>query len=264
MNIIEKDLSYNVVGVAMKVHRELGPGLDEFYYNRAMLERFRAANVRAIYKAKGKLIYKGHLADRFEADVLVEDSIILELKHLDGAFCPHHYTQLVSYLKHWDIRLGMLIDFGKERLIFERIVYDSPQVSVDRKQLFEQQPSEPRDRELLTTIYNSLVSICNQHGFGYRAKTYRALTRIDFGSLGLKIRVPTATICIDDQPLGNGELNCFVVNDACAVRVLALREKLRAADRAIVQTYLKHLNLHWGLIVNFGKKNFEAKLVWQS
>ena len=40
------------------------------------------------------------------------------------------------------------------------------------------------------------------------------------------------------------------------------QDKLRAADRAIVQTYLKHLNLRWGLLVNFGKKEFEARYVW--
>ena len=122
VEIVEEDLSYRVVGVAMEVHRKLGPGLDEFYYHKAMLEKFRTAEIRGRYKAKGKLTHKGEFADGFETDFLVENSMILELKRLDGSFCPEHYAQIISYLKHWNIRMGMLIDFGKESLILERVV----------------------------------------------------------------------------------------------------------------------------------------------
>ncbi len=259
--IIEKDLSYAVIGVAMEIHRKLGPGLDEFYYHRAMLERFRTAGIHGRYKAKGKLTHQGEFADGFEADFLVENRIVLELKHLEGQFCPEHYAQLISYLKHWNIRLGILIDFGKESLTSQRVVYDSPAVAPDPQNVCVAQLDSEQDLALFGAICESLCSLCIQYGLGYRNTTYKSLVRIELVSRGVSVRRPNTKIEFDGLELGNTELNCLVINQQCVVRVHALQDKLRAADRAIVQTYLRHLDLRWGLLVNFGKTEFEAAFV---
>ena len=259
--ILYKELSYSIIGVAMEVHRKLGPGLKEFKYHQAMLEKFRAAGILGRSKAKGKLIHNGQFADGFEADFLIKDSIVLELKHLDGSFSAEHFLQIISYQKHWNCLLGMLIDFGKESLVFERVVYTSPNVSIEPQQLFHQQPELPEDLDVFNCICGSLCQLLRVHGLGYRDTTYKSLVRIDLRCHKLVVHSGTATIRIDQTSLGDADLPCFVVNDRSAVRVVALQNELRAADRAIVQTCLKHLGLRWGLLVNFGKNEFQSLYV---
>ena len=261
--ILYKELSYAIVGVAMEVHRKLGPGLREFKYHQAILEKFRQANIHGRSKVKGKLIHKGQFADGFEADFLIENAIILELKHLDGSFSPEHFSQVISYQKHWNCRLGMLIDFGKESLSFDRIVYTAPIVSLEPHQLFDRQPDSSGDSELFHLICESLSGLLSAYGLGYRDTTYKALTKIDLESQGVSASTATAMIQIDAISLGIAELPCFVINNRCVIRVLALQNELRAADRAIVQTCLKHLGLQWGLLVNFGKNEFQSQFVWE-
>lgn len=262
--IVERDLSYQVVGVAMQVHRELGPGLDEFYYHRALLHRFQAVNIHGRYRAKGKLIHKGEFADGFEADFIVENAMILELKHLEGEFCPAHYAQIISYLKHWNIRVGILMDFGKASFKSKRVVFTSPLVSPSLSEISQVSPQVAEDRQVLEAVCGSLVDLTRQFGLGYRATTYKALARIDLQSRGMNVRSPLADIFVDEQKLGASELKCLVINNQCVLCVHALQDKVRAVDRAIAQTYLKHLNLRWGLIANFGKKDFELRPVWLS
>ncbi len=54
------------------------------------------------------------------------------------------------------------------------------------------------------------------------------------------------------------QLDCIVINGRCAIKVTALQDLQRAADRAILQTYLRLLNLPWGLVVNFGRRQIET------
>jgi len=263
VHIVQKQLSYQVVGVAMEVHRELGPGLDELFYHKAMFERFQAVDIHGRYKPKGKLTHNGIFADGFEADFLIDDSMILELKQLDGDFSPAHYAQIITYLKHWDVPVGLLLDFGKESLSYQRVVYNSPPLSLSSDTFAELAPEKFADRELFESVCEAVILIGNSYGLGYRDTTYRSLVKIELASNGLEVASPTASIRFQGKSLGDSDIKCMVVNDRCAIVIQALQDNLRAADRAITQTYLKHLNLNWGLLVNFGKKELEARYIWR-
>src|SRR5262245_60706492 len=119
-------VTYQVIGLAMWVHRELGPGLHESFYHDLLSAHLSAKGIRHESHAKGKLVHRGIVADQFEADVLLPERLICELKCLHGGFEPEHYVQLICYLKFWRTGAGLLFDFGKESLSYRRVNVPAP------------------------------------------------------------------------------------------------------------------------------------------
>ena len=111
------EISNKVIGCAIEVHRELGPGLLESTYEHCLGHEFRLQGIR--YKSQHPLPveYKGtRLECGYRADVLVEDEIILELKCVD--FLKEiHQAQLLTYMKLADIKQGFLINWNVRRLV---------------------------------------------------------------------------------------------------------------------------------------------------
>ncbi len=157
----------------MAVHRELGPGLDESCYHRLLSEKLIAAGIEHEFKPKGQLKHHGIVADEFEADIIVEKRLVLELKALRGPLAPEHFAQLMCYLKFWALRTGWLIDFGKESLYRKRIVFNAP-APADIGSLdsgFDFPPACSGDK-LLTAFSETVRNIFSEYGLGYRDTTY--------------------------------------------------------------------------------------------
>ena len=101
----QKDpFTHAVIGKAMEVHRELGPGLDEIFYHRLLSEKLVAAGIEHELKPRRELVHRGIVADIFEPDMVFPGRLIPELKVLRGPFAPAHFTQLICYLKLWSFR----------------------------------------------------------------------------------------------------------------------------------------------------------------
>jgi GxxExxY protein len=259
----DSDLSYAVIGKAMEVHRELGPGLQEPLYHQFLSERLNAAELPHHFKLGGVLIHRGVRADEFEADLLFDGRLVAEVKVLDEGFAPDHFTQVICYQKFWSIPVGFLFDFGKESLIYKRVVFDDHRPSLQpTKTLVSEAPSFVSDRTMLTQLWESISRIYNLYGLGYRDTTYRGLLIADLTAERIPHRIrPRVTVRAGERSFGQSELNCIEIINSCAVTVLALRHSIRAADRAIAQTYLKLLDVPWGMIVNFGKKELEYRYI---
>jgi GxxExxY protein len=100
--------SYAVLGKAMEVHRELGPGVDEIFYHELLSERLRASGIEHLFRPREQLLHRGIVADIFEADLVFPSRMIAELKCLRGTFEPEHYVPLICYLKFWSVSTGLL------------------------------------------------------------------------------------------------------------------------------------------------------------
>ena len=112
----EKELSGDVIGAAIEVHRVLGPGLLESAYELA-LERELILRGHSIERQKPvPLEYKGTaLGDGFRIDLLVDDRLLLEIKAVEGLL-PRHDAQLLTYLRLTGKRVGLLINFNERTL----------------------------------------------------------------------------------------------------------------------------------------------------
>ena len=103
-------LSHDVIGCAIEVHRELGPGLLESIYESALCNEFELAGVQYAQQFSFVGDYKGNQLPPQRIDLLVENQLILELKAV-SAVNDLHLAQLVSYLRLANKPLGLLINF---------------------------------------------------------------------------------------------------------------------------------------------------------
>lgn len=105
-------LSHMILGASLTVHTEMGPGLLESIYQRCLIKELMASGVKVESNVGVDLYYKGELLNKkFYLDILVEDSIILELKAVEQIL-PVHEAQIISYLRITNLRLGFIVNFN--------------------------------------------------------------------------------------------------------------------------------------------------------
>lgn len=115
-----EDLIDRVLTAATNVHRELGPGLLESVYKRALMVEFAEAKISAEREVEIPVKYHGKdLGVGFRADIIVADSLLLELKCIDSV-TPIELAQIINYLKLLRFKRGYIINF-KRRLLKEGI-----------------------------------------------------------------------------------------------------------------------------------------------
>jgi len=108
----EDEISFQVVGAAIEVHRTLGLGLLESIYEAALAQELTARGMRVEKQKAVPVSYKGSdLGLGFRLDLLVNDSVVAEIKAVEKLL-PVHHVQLLSYLKLTGKRLGLLINFN--------------------------------------------------------------------------------------------------------------------------------------------------------
>jgi len=113
------DLSYKIVGCAIEVHKNLGPGLLESVYLECMKKELFLRKVNFVSQLLVPINYKGLLiAAEYRLDLLIEDSIVVELKAMDGLL-PVHEAQLLTYMKLLQKPKGILINFNCSNIVKE-------------------------------------------------------------------------------------------------------------------------------------------------
>jgi GxxExxY protein len=109
-------LTQNIIGAAIEVHRDKGPGLTEPIYEWCLLQELGLRNIRATNQKVVRVSYKGLVGEEpLRYDVLVDDCVLVEAKSVERVL-PIHKAQLLSYMKLLDIPLGLLINFNVNRL----------------------------------------------------------------------------------------------------------------------------------------------------
>ena len=110
-------LTEKVIGCAIEVHRILGPGLLESAYQRCLLLELQKQGLTVEAEVPMPVKYKNEVLDcGYRADMLVEQSLILELKAVE-TLLPIHQAQILSYMKLSGVHIGLLINFHQTRLI---------------------------------------------------------------------------------------------------------------------------------------------------
>jgi len=115
----EYDLCGHVIGAAMIVHSTLGPGFLESVYQNALAWELEKSGFKAETERPISVHYDGQLVGTFTADLLVNDSLIVELKAIQ-LLGKAHEVQLVNYLVATGLDEGLLVNFGAERLEFKK------------------------------------------------------------------------------------------------------------------------------------------------
>ena len=123
VELLLKEEVYAVVGVAMSVYNELGPGFLEAVYHEAMEIEAEQRGIAYESHARLKIRYKGRiLCKEYEADMITHGKLVVEFKALNRLSSPEE-AQLLNYLKATGCRVGLLINFGHPtKLEWKRLV----------------------------------------------------------------------------------------------------------------------------------------------
>ena len=112
----ENELAKTVVDMCIKIHKRLGPGLLESAYEECLTYELKKQGIKVQRQVSIPLIYDGiELGEGFRADMIVGDKLILELKSV-GELQRVNYSQLLTYLRLTGMKLGLLINFGENRV----------------------------------------------------------------------------------------------------------------------------------------------------
>ncbi|MBC8321338.1 MAG: GxxExxY protein [Bacteroidetes bacterium] len=122
MKLLFKEESYEIIGAAMEVHRELGSGFLESVYHEALAIELDNKEIPFDFEEKLEVNYKGQaLSKYYIADFVCYGKIIIEIKAINELSGVHE-SQVINYLKATGYKLGLLINFGAESLEYKRIV----------------------------------------------------------------------------------------------------------------------------------------------
>jgi GxxExxY protein len=124
VDLIYKDEVFAIVGAAIEVHRQLGPGFLEPVYQEAMEYEVSTRDIPFVAQQRIQIKYKEHLLSKeYVADVVCYDKIIVEFKALD-CLTGKEEAQVINYLKATGFKVGVLINFGSHgKLEWKRLVY---------------------------------------------------------------------------------------------------------------------------------------------
>jgi len=114
------ELTEKIIGCAFKVSNALGSGFLEKVYENALTHELRKSGLTAEQQKRVDVLYDGVLVGYFDADIVVDRSVILEIKAV-RALDEAHIAQTLNYLKSTGIRLGLLINFGTPRIEVKRV-----------------------------------------------------------------------------------------------------------------------------------------------
>ena len=120
--LLESELTDQVIGVFYSVYNELGHGFLESVYENAFAAALRESGLQVVQQAPIDVRFRNTIVGEFKADILIEGRLIIELKAV-SQLSPIHEVQLVNYLKATGIPVGLLFNFGPKpqfkRRIFE-------------------------------------------------------------------------------------------------------------------------------------------------
>ena len=116
-----ENITEDIIGCAYKVYNTMGFGFLESVYEECLLIELRKAGLKSENQKPITVLYEGEVVGNFIADIFVEDSIILELKSVK-TLAKAHEVQLVNYLVATGKNVGLLINFGQEKVEVKRKV----------------------------------------------------------------------------------------------------------------------------------------------
>src|SRR5690554_3601856 len=109
---MSNQITHQIIGAAIEVHRHLGPGLLESIYEECLLAELNQRDLETVHQYAIPVIYKGkQLNSLYRCDLLVQNTVIVELKTVEK-IAEIHKAQLLTYLKVTGLRYGLLLNFN--------------------------------------------------------------------------------------------------------------------------------------------------------
>jgi GxxExxY protein len=122
VKLLHADVTEKIIGAAFEVYGVLGYGFLESVYQRAMQVELQRLGLKCEIECPIKVKYKAVIVGDFRADLFVNDVVVVELKTARN-YSPEDEPQLLNELKATGIKVGLLINFGRTKVEFKRMVF---------------------------------------------------------------------------------------------------------------------------------------------
>lgn len=119
--LVHRELTKEIIDSAFKVHNALGCGLLEKVYGNALVWDLELKNRKVEAQRSFKVVYRDKEVGTYYADLVLDDAVIVEVKSVEK-IDDIHRAQLINYLRISGMRVGLLIDFSRPKLEYERLV----------------------------------------------------------------------------------------------------------------------------------------------
>jgi GxxExxY protein len=114
-------ITHSIIGAALEVHNLLGPGFLESVYKHSLIRELELRGLQAETEVEVPIRYKTHLVATHMMDLIVEGSVIVELKAITS-LTDIHVAQVLSYLKATSVEVALLFNFGEASLVWKRLI----------------------------------------------------------------------------------------------------------------------------------------------
>lgn len=260
--IIYPELSYVVQGALFDVYNELRYlDLSEEGWETALVVALGDKGVDAVRQAEYELRYKGYRIGRFFIDLLVEDRLLLELK-VQPSLLPIDQAQVITYLKATGLKLGILVNFGGDRVEYQRIPnFATERIAGHSTDAAVESSSHLQHAELTAELRAALYEVHSELGPGFMHMHYRRATQIELRLREVPHKVQKeVTIHFRGQPIETRKVRIIVVDDRVLLAPLAVRE-ITPALIGRFRLYLQLLDIDLGLIANFSTTSLKIQTV---
>ncbi|MFN8673082.1 MAG: GxxExxY protein [Candidatus Sericytochromatia bacterium] len=119
--LLYKNLTYKIIGLAMEIYNQLGYGFLEKVYENAFVIQLEESNLLYTQQKKFNVLFKNKIVGEFCPDIIVENKVIIEIKTCETIIDAHR-SQILNYLKTTSLRVGLIINFSKTKLEYERLI----------------------------------------------------------------------------------------------------------------------------------------------
>jgi GxxExxY protein len=121
MSLLHEELTEKVIGICFEVSNELGSGFLESVYQKALTIALTQKGLAVEEQVPLKVKFRGQVVGDFYPDILVNSKLILELKSIKS-ISSEHEAQMINYLKATGLNVGLIINFGRTKLEWKRLV----------------------------------------------------------------------------------------------------------------------------------------------
>jgi GxxExxY protein len=240
-------------------HNEVGLGRQEEAYHRACRLWFAENEVPVASKPPHALLLDGEEACVLYPDFVGWDAVSVEIKALPRKLNMSEWVQIRDYMKCRGEALGLLVNFGLDRVYVERVTHTPRKTSLVENWEYWQDSISGEDRDVGIAVRDALRSVYGQHTTGYSDKVLSKLILFALTRGGLSVTVhPIAKAFYRDVQVDESPLECLVVEERLVLVYTALFDS-NDFNTSRGLSYMKTLGLPWGVAANFGKERAEFR-----
>lgn len=257
MNLIYEEKTQTLRRCLFDVQNEVGLGRQEFDYHSACKLWLDDHRIPYVSKPPHPLRFRGQVAHTLFPDLVAWDQITVELKAVPRSLKKTEFVQLFDYLKCRNDRLGLLVNMGLDRVHVERVIYEPQVTTLEEDWKYWAGQIASRSRDVGGAVRGILREIFREHETGYGEEVTRKLVLFALRSANLNVlENPLSESQYRGVQLHRSPLDCLVIEDCILLTLTALFEN-NDFNINRGKSYLKALDLKWGIAVNFGKTSLE-------